>query len=89
MPGTEVVSKATGTQSARISIERWQATVAQWVALRPLFDVYSRGTGYTGGGRRREAWWQQEATKIQFRATLADSQEAKRRMRIGGEMGTQ
>ena len=86
-PGEESVQEAAGTQSARIYIEKRQATVAQWVALRPLFEVCARDTGYKGGGRRRKAWWRQEATEKQLRSTLADSRESKRRRRIGGEMG--
>ena len=41
------------------------------------------------GGQRRKVWWRQEATEKQLRATLEDSREAKRRRRIGGEMGMQ
>ena len=41
-------------------IGRRQATVAQWVALRPLFEVCAREKGYEGGGNRREDLWRQE-----------------------------
>ena len=58
-PGEEGVQEAVGTQLARNYIERRQATVAQWVALRPLFEVCARETWYAGGGSRREAWWRQ------------------------------
>ena len=51
--GVEGILEAAGTQSARIYIEQRQATVAQWVALRPLFDVCARETGYEGGGPSR------------------------------------
>ena len=61
----------------------------QWVALRPLFEVCARETGYGGEERRRKAWWGQEAIEKQLRATLADSRETKKSIRIGGEMGTQ
>ena len=37
MPGAEGIREASGTQSARIYKERRKATVAQWVAIRPLF----------------------------------------------------
>ena len=37
----------------------------------------------------REAWWRQEATEKQLRATLADSWEAKGRRSIGGYMEMQ
>ena len=35
--------------------------MAQWVAVRPIFEVFSEEKGYEGGGCRREAWWYQEA----------------------------
>ena len=38
-PGVEVIQEEAGIQSARIYIERWQATVAQWVALCPLAGI--------------------------------------------------
>ena len=48
------------------------------MALRPLSEVCVRETEYAGGGRRRKEWWHQEATKKKLRATLEDSQEAKK-----------
>ena len=33
-----------------------QATVAQWVALRLIFEVCVGKKGYKGGGNRRDAW---------------------------------
>ena len=47
----------------RIYIEQWKATVAQWVVLRPLFELYARETGYEGRGWKRKVWWRQEATE--------------------------
>ena len=41
--------------------------MSQWVALRPLFEVCARDTGYEGGGRRRKVWWLQEVTEKNFR----------------------
>ena len=61
-PGAEGIREATGTLSERTYIERQQETVAQWMALRPLFKVFTKETGYEGGGRRRKVWWRQEAT---------------------------
>ena len=58
-PGEEGIQEATGNQSDRICIEQKKANVAQWVALRPLFEVCARDTGYDGGGRRRKVWWRQ------------------------------
>ena len=41
----EVVQEAAGIQSETTYIERRQATVAQRVALRPLFEVCAREKG--------------------------------------------
>ena len=49
-----------------------QATVAQWVALQPIFEVWSGETGYEGGGHSREAWWRQEAVDKQLWETLEE-----------------
>ena len=84
--GAEGIREVAGTHPYMIYIEQRQATVAYWVALRPLFDICARETGYEGGGRRRKAWWRQEATEKHLRATLEDSREAKSRRRSGGEM---
>ena len=65
-------------------IWRGQETVAQWVALQPPFEVYSREKGNERGRRSMEAWWLQEAKDKQLRATLAGvSWESKRRRRLG------
>ena len=54
--------------------------MAQWVVLRPIFEVCSGGKGYEGVGNSREAWWCQEATEKQLWETFAGvSWEAKRR----------
>ena len=37
-------------------IGKIQGTVAQWVALRPIFKVFVRETVYEGIGRGRYAW---------------------------------
>ena len=39
MGGSESILKAVGNQDVRMYIDRRQATVAQWVALRPIFEV--------------------------------------------------
>ena len=41
-PGAEVVQEVEGTQLESIYIERHQENVAQWVALRSLFEVSAR-----------------------------------------------
>ena len=69
-PGAEGIQEAAGTQSARIYIEKRQATLSQWVVLRPLFEVCARETGYEGWGRSRKVWWRQEAKEKHLRATF-------------------
>ena len=83
-PGSEGVREVVGTHSVITYIGRRQTTMAEWVALRPLYEVCAKEKGYEGGGRRREAWWRQEATEKQLWATLAGiSQEDKRRRQLG------
>ena len=48
------------TQPLRTYVDRRQATVADWVALRYIFDVCVIKTGYEGEGRLRVPWWRQE-----------------------------
>ena len=80
----EVVLEAEGMQLSMTYIGKQQATVAQWVALQPIFEVCAEEKGYEGGKHRREAWWRQEAIEKQLRSTLAGIlQEAKRRRLVG------
>ena len=53
-------------------IDKRQATVAEWVALRPILGVCDRETDYEGGRRRREPWWRQMAARNHLSATLED-----------------
>ena len=46
----EAVLQGAGTQSLGTYVDRRQTTVAEWVALRPVFDVCTRETGYKEGG---------------------------------------
>ena len=41
----EVVIQGEGTQNLRTYVYRQQATVAEWVSTRPIFDVCARETG--------------------------------------------
>ena len=45
-PKVELVREAAGTQSEITYIRRIQGTVAQWVALRPIFEVCVRDMVY-------------------------------------------
>ena len=84
MPGAEVMREAAVTQSETTYIGRRQSTVAQWVALQLIFEVCAGEKGYNGGGRRRGAYWCQEATEKQLFSTLVGvSQEARSRRRQG------
>ena len=49
--GADRVLQATGTKPLREYTERRQATVAEWVALRTIFKVCTKETGFEGGGR--------------------------------------
>ena len=64
--------EAVKMQSEIIYIVRQQATVAQQVALRPIFELCADNTGYKGGGCRRQAWWHQGAADKQLRAILEE-----------------
>ena len=61
-PEAGVVQEAAGKNSAMAYIGRRQATTEKWVVLQPIFEFCKGEKGYTRGGRRREAWWRQEAT---------------------------
>ena len=51
--------------------------------LRPIFDVCAREMGYEGEGTTRVAWWHQEGTGTQLRATLEGIfGESRRSLRI-------
>ena len=79
MPRVEVLREAAGTQLAMTYIGRKQATVAQWIALRPIFEGCASKTGYKGGSFRREDWWRQGVTDKKLWATL---EEISRKSRI-------
>ena len=52
-----------------------------WVALRLILEVCDRETGYEGGGRRRETWWQERADRKQLIETLEEILVAARAQR--------
>ena len=59
-------------QLAMTYIAILQVTAAQWVALRPIFEVFTGEKGYERGGLSREAWWCKEVAENQRRATLEE-----------------
>ena len=69
--GVESIIKVEGTQAVRTYINRRQVTMAQWVALQPIFKVYAQQeTYYEGGGRRRPPWWRKKVVYTQLWFTL-------------------
>ena len=62
--------QAEGTKLMREYINKRQVTVAEWVALCPIFEVCAKDKGYEEGGKLREPWWRQEAAEQQLGATL-------------------
>ena len=58
--------------------------MAQWVALRPLFELCARETRYEGGERSRKVWWIQEATEKNFKPPWKTHRELKG---VGGAVG--
>ena len=61
----------------------------EWVALRPIFDVCTRDTGYEGSGQIRVPWWRQAAKEKHLKVTVEDILEASRRRRqqVSGRRG--
>ena len=68
----EIVLPAPGINPIKTSIGKRQATVSEWVDLRPIFEVCAKETGYEGGGRLWEPWRIQAAAEQQLKATLKD-----------------
>ena len=66
----------TGTKHLREYIDRRQAKVAEWVALRQIFEVCAKETGYEGGVRERGQCWRQKAAEGQLNTTLKEISEA-------------
>ena len=64
------VMQAAGTKPLRGYIDKRQATVVEWVKLRPIFEVCAEETGYEGGRNLREPWWRQADEEQQLEATL-------------------
>ena len=78
--GAGVVWEAVGKKLEMTYIGRQQATMELWVELQLIFEVCAGDKDYEGGGRRREAWWRQEATEKKLWATLeVFSRESNRR----------
>ena len=68
----EKVLHRTGKQPLQTYLDKRQATVAEWVDLRPIFNVYTRETGYNLGGNMGLPWWIQAAAEKHLKVTLED-----------------
>ena len=44
--------------------------MAEWVAIRPIFDVCDRETGYEIGWRLQVLWWRQAAAVKKLKVAL-------------------
>ena len=49
---------------------RRQSTVAEGVAIQPIFDVCVIETGYEGGGRLQVPWWRHKAADNTLRVVV-------------------
>ena len=68
--GALIYLKETGMNTLGDYINRWQTTVVEWVALRPIYEVFEKEMGYNGEGRRGDLWWRQTVPRAQLRATI-------------------
>ena len=66
----KIVLQGVGTQPLKTYVDRRQAAVVEWVALRNIFDVCARETGYEGGDRLQILWWRQAELHKQLKVTV-------------------
>ena len=62
--------KRAETQLLQTYLERRQATVEEWAAIRDFFDVCVRETGYEVGGNIKVTWCRQAAAEKQMKVTV-------------------
>ena len=72
----ETVLEKLVTHTLGTYIDRSQATVVEWVVLRPILEVFARETGYEEGERRWDPWLRQTAPRKHISATLKDISSA-------------
>ena len=77
MAAEKVLNKS-GIQSLGAYIDRQQASVKEWVALRPILEVRKKETGYEGGGGLQEPWLTQTEAIKQLSVTLKEISAAAR-----------
>ena len=66
------VIQGMGTRTLQTYVDRRNMTLAEWVALRTIFEICANETGYDGGGSHQEPWWWQVAENKQLRAMLEE-----------------
>ena len=76
--GPNKVLQAAGTKPLREYIDKRQVKVLEWLALRPIFEVYAKETGWAGGRKLCETWWCKEAADKQLGDTLKNILDALR-----------
>ena len=59
-------------------MDRQQATVTEWVDLRPIFDFCVRDTGYEGERILWVPWWMQDSEENQLKVEVEAILEAAR-----------
>ena len=85
----ESVLRETGTHTLGEYIGRRKTTVAEWMELCPIYEVYGKETGYREGGRLRETWWRKTAPREQLRATMENISMADRERRQESVSGSE
>ena len=79
-------------QHEKYNMDSRQATVAEWVATRNIFDVCVIETGYKGGRRLRLPWWRQEAAENHLRfivEAILEAARVRRRQESGRHGGSE
>ena len=66
----KTVLQGEGTHPLWTHVDRRQAPVTEWVALRPILGVFPRDIGYEGEGRLRVPWWRKAASYKQLKVTV-------------------
>ena len=75
---TKIFLRGAGTQPLRTYVDMRHMTVADWVALQPIFDVCARDMGYEEGGRLWVPWWRKAAAKKQLKVKIEAISEVAR-----------
>ena len=72
-PKAEELLRESGIHTESKYIVRRQGAVAQWVVLRPMFEVYDWEKGFEGWKQKRKLWCKKEVTDEALRAKLEEA----------------